>query len=263
MHVLLSKAVRVRALIAVAAAVGLTVLVSPFAVAETLPEPMGRSVAAAKVILGQIQEAQRTGVALPKLSDAKFGVFLRQAWDADAVVRGRPYAAKDVPLLLDWLDLVKPITAHYVYYKAQPGNQVQLDDNAKTYGDEIAMAAVFNWRLTVSMEPPMSEFMSSLPKDDPTLSVREDGRKQARLGMAQMALGMLQMLEPKAEDHPASRMLSAALLDDIATVAGVFTSSHRDVLAATAANRLSDVKDPVVVGNLKSIISELSPKMPQ
>lgn len=180
--------------------------------------------------------ARRTRQAgdLPRWSDPDGARVLGRLWNMRAILGAPPYAASDVPVLLDIFDRQNAVYKTYLLFTATPGALPDTAANTVRYQDEITRAAAALLHVAAAEMDAIEAFWASLPAEGRT-PARRAGAQQMRAGMVEFVTGALTALRLPQLKPDNSRILTQALVETTAALARALPRPDRTALGAQAA----------------------------
>ncbi len=170
-------------------------LAVPVARAGTPPSARAEVKAAFADVDALAQKARAAGD-LPRWSDPDGARVLGRIWNVPAILGAPPYAAADVPVLLEITALENTVLKTYALFAPEPGTLADPAANGTRYQDEIVRSGAFLLHAQAAEVEALAAFWASLPPADRT-PIRRRGLQQLRTGMVEFLTGMLMMLRSR------------------------------------------------------------------
>lgn len=215
------------------ALVALSLLGAPSAWASP-PATAKAELDAAFADLDALARRTRQAGGLPRWSDPEGSRVLGRLWNMRAILGAPPFAAVDIPVLLDIFDRQNAVYKTYLLFTAAPGELPDTAANTVRYQDEITRAAAALLHVVAAEMDAIEAFWASLPADGRT-PVRRAGAQQMRAGMVEFVTGALTGLRLPQLTPDNSRILTQALTETADALARALPRPDRTALGAQAA----------------------------
>lgn len=157
--------------------------------------------------------------------------MLGRVWSMRAILGAPPYAAVDVPVLLDIFGRQNAVYKAYLLFTAAPGALPDTAANTVRYQDEMARAAAALLHVTAAEMDAIEAFWASLPAEGRT-PVRRAGAQQMRAGMVDFITGALITLRLPRTTSDNRRILVQALVETADTLARALPRPDRIAVSA-------------------------------
>ncbi len=208
-----------------------TLLLAPtaFPRAEVPPNGVAHNDAALAALNTLAQQTRQNGT-LPRLSDDKGRAVLEDLWNTDASLGKPPYAAADVPKLINILQKQSQVFNAYVNFTPMIGAAPDANKNAATYQDELSHGGAFLMDNAAAALSAMNDFWRTLPEPDRT-TARRQGIRQAQQGFSQMITGAALMVRDPAMRQENRTTLTRAIEEYGPTIAASLRPEDRTAIA--------------------------------
>ena len=157
--------------------------------------------------------------------------MLGRLWDLRAILGLPPYAAADVPALIDIFDRQNAVYKTYLLFTAAPGALPDTAANMVRYQDEIVRAAAALLHVVAAEMDAIEAFWASLPAEART-QTRRAGAQQMRAGMVEFITGALTALRVPQTTPDNRRILIQALTETADALARALPQPDRVAVGA-------------------------------
>ena len=236
-----------------AATLLLALIASPRA--EVPPDGVAHNDAALAALNALAQQTRQNGT-LPRLSDDKGRAVLEDLWNADASLGKPPYAAADVPKLINILQKQSQAFNAYVNFTPAIGTMPDTNKNAATYQDELSHGGAFLMDNAAAALSAMTDFWRTLPERDRT-TTRRQGIRQTQQGFSQMITGAALMVRDPAMRQENRTTLTRAIEEYGPTIAASLRPEDRTGIAGEVQTAIKAVP-PEDQARLQVFLTSLS-----